>query len=104
MKTNEYNPFPEVTDVVPYWVNSGTCYSRAGYLDQEVAEKVAAHVRAQGGTVNGGYMHGARLGTLEHVPAQPERPMTAVYPRRFLSDEAAEKMLPAVPEMWEVTF
>ena len=62
-----YNPFPEVTDVAPVWTNSGVCYSRALYLDREVALKVAEHVAASGGTVNGGYLHGAPLGAVTEV-------------------------------------
>jgi hypothetical protein len=104
MEQNTWNPFPGVTEVVPYWINHGVCYSRAAYTDELAAELVAEHVRASGDTVNGGMYHGAPLGQITHIQAMPERPMTDVYPRRFLSNDALDKMLPAVPETWEVTF
>lgn len=62
MSTIEYNPFPEVTDVTPSWINSGVCYSTAVYADESVARKVAEAVRETGRTVNGGFLHGQPLG------------------------------------------
>ena len=69
---NTYNPFPGVTDVAPVWVHSGICFSRAVFRDREVAEKVAAAVRATGGTVNGGFMHGQPLGSLSQTMFRDE--------------------------------
>jgi len=67
-KPNTYNPFPGVTDVVPVWVNSGICYSRAVYNDEAAARAVGEAVRASGATANGGFMDGMPLGTVH--PAQ----------------------------------
>lgn len=67
MNENTYNPFPKVTDVLPDWINSGICYSTAVYESEEIARKVGEYVRAQGGTVNGGFMHGASLGQIDHA-------------------------------------
>lgn len=62
-----YDPFPNIEGTTPLWVNSGNCYSRVLYATQEEAEKVAAVVRAGGGTVNGGYNHGMPLGIITKV-------------------------------------
>ena len=62
--TNTFNPVPEVTEVLPDWVNHGSCYSTAVYESEEVAREVAAAVRASGRTVNGGFYHGSPLGAV----------------------------------------
>ena len=100
---NDYNPFPQVTDVVPFWVNSGVCYSRAAYTDEAVARKVGEHVRAQGGTVNGGMLHGMRLGSVAHMPAREPRPYSEIYPEGSPLHDP-NRFTEAVPESWEVTY
>ena len=102
----KYNPFPEISgpDAEVVFHNSGISYSRVGYADEEVARRVAAHVRELGSTANGGFMHGSPLGTVDHVATEPERPYTDIYPERFLSEEDKRKVVPAHPEYWEVTY
>lgn len=57
-----YNPFPTVPDTNPTWHHSGICYSRVQYATEDEARRVAEYVRSQGGTVNGGMLHGSPLG------------------------------------------
>lgn len=70
MTDSVYNPFPSVEGTTPIWHHSGTCYSRVMYATREEADKVAAHVRAEGETVNGGYFHGMPLGGVTEVPGK----------------------------------
>jgi hypothetical protein len=48
-----------------HWKNSGICYSRAAFYDKADAEAFAAAVKADGGTVNGGWFDGMPLGNLQ---------------------------------------
>lgn len=57
-----YDPFPGIPHTNPTWYHSGICYSRVQYATKDEADRVGAFVRSQGGTVNGGFMHGAPLG------------------------------------------
>lgn len=61
----KYNPFANVTDIAPEWINSGSCYATAFYVDRNVAKRVAAYVRERGDRANGGWMDGMALGTVE---------------------------------------
>ena len=51
------------------WYNSGSCYSRIGVNTLQAAKAVQRIAGME--TANGGYMHGARLGTISALQ-QPD--------------------------------